>query len=120
MANPQRGSVALQAGDRAYTLSLSVNAMCELEDAIGQPISQIAEQLNRAESVRLSTVRALVWAALRDHHPETTLAQAGELMSAVGVPAVMEKIGEAFQLAFPDGGEGAPAGGKNPRRAKAG
>lgn len=102
MANPHRGSVALQAGDRAYTLSFSVNALCELEDALEQPVAQIANALNDPDTVRLTTVRALVWAALRDHHEDVTLKGAGEIITDAGMPACMEAIGKAFKLAFPE------------------
>lgn len=101
MANPHRGSVALQVGDRAYTLSFSVNALCELEDHLGQPVAKIAETLNDPEAVRLTTVRALVWAALLDHHEDVDLRQAGHIATEATIPACMEAIGNAFHLAFP-------------------
>jgi len=116
MANPHRGSVALQVGDRAYTLSFSVNALCELEDLLGQPVAQIALSLNDPGNVRMSTVRALVWAALRDHHDETALKEAGQIATEAGVPACMEAIGKAFKLAFPEA-EGKEVG--RPPKAKA-
>lgn len=102
MANSHRGSVALQAGDRAYTMSFSVNALCELEDHLGQPVAKIAAGMNNPEDVRLTTVRALVWAGLRDHHPETDMKAAGEIASEAGIPACMDAVGKAFALAFPD------------------
>src|SRR5690606_10545533 len=114
MANPHRGSVALQVGDRAYTLSFSVNAICELEDALGQPVAKIAADLNDPENVRMSTVRAIIWAALRDHHSEVDLKGAGEIATEAGIPACMEAIGKAFNLAFPEEKEAA-----RPRKAKA-
>jgi hypothetical protein len=115
MANPVRGSVALQAAERAYTLSFSINALCELEEQLGQPIAQIATTLGKPEEIRLGTVRALVWAATRDHHPEIDLKSAGDVIDAAGVQDVMAVIGKAFQLAFPAPAEGAPT---NPRKAK--
>ncbi|WP_173931391.1 GTA-gp10 family protein [Chelativorans sp. Marseille-P2723] len=102
MANPHRGSVALQVGGRAYTLSFSVNALCELEDALGQPVAQIANALNDPDTARLSTVRALVWAGLRDHHDEVGVKEAGDIITDAGIPACMEAIGKAFKAAFPE------------------
>jgi hypothetical protein len=116
MANPHRGQVALQAGERAYALSFSVNAICELEDALGQPVNQIARGMETPDQVRMSTIRALLWAALRDHHEDVGLKQAGEIATEAGVPAVMEAIGEAFRLAFPDQ---EASGSPRPRKAKA-
>lgn len=115
MANPHRGSVALQVGDRAYTLSFSVNALCELEDHLGKPIAKIADGLNDPANVRMSVVRALLWAGLRDHHDEIDLKAAGLIASDAGIPAVMEAIGKAFSLAFPEA-ETTPA---NPKTATA-
>lgn len=115
MANPLRGSVALQVGDRAYTLSFSINALCELEEHMEQPIAQIATALAKPDQIRLGAVRALVWAATRDHHPEIDLKAAGDVIDAAGVQQVMPVIGKAFQLAFPAPTEGVA---KNPPKAK--
>src|SRR5690606_4502101 len=103
MANPFRGGVPLTVGDKTYTLSFSVNAICELEDHFGgKPVAQIADGLDDPKNVRMSTVRALVWAGLRDHHEEVSLKDAGLLASEAGVPACMEAVGRACQLAFPE------------------
>lgn len=102
MANPHRGSVALQAGDRAYTLSFSVNAICELETELDKPVSEIIAGIQDPKQLRLSSVRALVWAALRDHHEEVTIKDAGLIATDAGIQAAVEKVGEAFKLAFPE------------------
>lgn len=62
----------------------------------------------------MTTVRALIWAALRDYHEEVDLKEAGAIASEAGMPAVMEAIGRAFQLAFPEAADNA-----NPRKAPA-
>lgn len=116
MANPHRGSVALAADDYEYSLSFSVNALCELEAAIDQPVAKIVAQMQKPEEVRLSTVRLLLWAALRDYHPEIDLLHAGRIASAAGIPACMACIGKAFQVAFPSQ---EASGGARPPKAKA-
>ena len=108
MANPHRGQVDIKAGDRTFTLSFSINAMCELEDLMGEPIARIAQGLGDAGSVKISTVRALVWAALRDKHPEVTLEGAGDIIADAGVNGVMEAIGRAFAMAFPEQSKARP------------
>lgn len=113
MANPNRGVVEIDIEERSYKLSFSVNALCELEDKLDRPVPEIAASLEDPARVRMSTVRALVWAGLRDHHEDTTIEQAGDLVTAAGIPAVMEAIGRAFALAFPEAKEA-----KNPRVAK--
>lgn len=102
MANPNRGEVALLVGDQEYKLAFSINAICELEDAMDMPVAKIADRLNDAENIRMSLIRTVVWAALRDHHEDVSAKEAGRIASTVGVPAVMEAIGKAFTLAFPE------------------
>ncbi len=114
MANPHRGSVALQAGDTAYSLSFSINAICELEDAMGKPVAQIAEDLRDEANVRMSTIRKVVWAALLDHH-DLDLKEAGTVATDAGLPACMEAVGKAFALTFPEA-----KGKTNPRKAARG
>lgn len=113
MANQNRGEVTFPAGDKEYKLSFSVNALCELEDALDMPVAKIGDLLNDPVNLRLSTVRTVIWAALRDHHEDIDIKEAGKL--ATDIPLVMSKIGEAFQLAFPQGGNDA-----RPPKAKAG
>lgn len=115
MANPHRGSVALQAGDRAYTLSFSVNAICELEAELDKPVSEIIASIQDPKQLRLSSVRALVWAALRDHHEDVTVKDAGIITTDAGIQVAVEKVGEAFKLAFPEA-----KGKANPPKAAAG
>lgn len=116
MANPHKGQVALNVDGKDYTLSFSINALCELEDALGESVNAIAAQMGDSSKVRLKTIRTLVWAALLDHHPGTSVEEAGNIISAAGVPAAMEAIGGAFAKAFPDPKEG-KANGSRPRKA---
>ncbi|MHA6641349.1 GTA-gp10 family protein [Mesorhizobium sp. A623] len=105
MANPNRGQVALTVGDLEYKLSFSVNAICELETELDKSVSEIIASIQDPKQLRLSSVRALVWAALRDHHEEITIKEAGLIATAAGIQVVVEKIGHAFKLAFPDAPE---------------
>lgn len=100
MANPHRGQVPLQVGGTTYTLCLSANALCELEDYTGETVGAITEKLN-GSSVGMKTIRALVWAALQDHHPEVDIKAAGNIITLAGMNACMEAIGKAFEYAFP-------------------
>ena len=116
MANPNRGEVALHVGDLEYTLSFSINAVCELEDAMDMPVAKIADSLNDTANVRMSMIRTVIWAALRDHHEAVTVKEAGKIASDAGIPVVMEAIGKAFAAAFPEAqGKGNP-----PKAVKAG
>lgn len=95
MANPHRGEVAFKAGDKAYTLTYTINAVCELEAALGKGVSEIVSDMSR-----VSTVRAVLWAGLRHHH-KVTLEEAGDIMHAAGAAATAQAINSAMGLAFP-------------------
>jgi hypothetical protein len=117
MANPHRGEVALKAGDKAYTASFSINAMCDLEQLMRRSIVEIAMELEMVESnpttLRMGTVRAVTWAALRQHHPELTEADAGDILAEAGFAEVMKVVLQAIYAAFPaapKGGSGRPQG----------
>ncbi|NGP19297.1 hypothetical protein [Devosia aurantiaca] len=121
MANPHLGEVPLIAGDATYKVSLSLNAMCELEDAFGRPLLEVIGDLQAAQAdpkgLRITTIRMLVWGALQDHHPDIDLKRAGVIAGEAGLPIVMEAIIKAIHLAFPQ----AKAGTKpNPRKAPRG
>ncbi len=112
MANPNRGGVAVRAGDEEWTFSFSVNALCELEDYFGKPVSKIVKALGDADNMRIKDVRAFVWAALLDHNAEITLKEAGEVSSKIGVLTCLEKVSKALELAFPTKAK------KNPPKAR--
>lgn len=111
MANRQKGEVGFELDGVEYTLSFSINALCELEDAMGASVQEFAPKL--ANGVDMRTARLLVWAGMRDHHEEVTVKEAGRIASAYGLPEIMGKITDAFQLAFPE----EPASGKKRKAA---
>jgi hypothetical protein len=120
MANPHRGEVALTVGDKAYTLSFGINAMCELEALLKRSIVEVALELEMVATapttLRMSTIRAVTWAALRDHHPSITEHEAGEIVGEAGFAKVMEVVLQAIHAAFPasagkGGGSRPPAAG---------
>ncbi len=116
MANQNRSAVALEAGDKVYSLRFSTNAICELEEHFGKPIMAIVNDLEDESRVGMGLVRAIVWAALLEQNPNITHKEAGRILDEAGQQVVMEKIGLALQRFFPDG----EASDKpRPRKAKA-
>lgn len=106
MANPHKGEVALKAGGATYTLRFSVNALVELEEAAGKGIIVLSQELSSVETMTLGLVRKVLWAGLREHHPDLDLKAAGELiLEAGGIQKVMGPIGIALERAFPDKGQ---------------
>lgn len=118
MANPNRGQVALKAGDGEYMLSYSVNSLCELEDALDLPIASIITTMQNPEKLRMKFIRALMWAGLQDRHDEVSITDAGLIITDVGIKSAMEAVQQAFKLAFPDAPKGVKAP-KNPPKAEA-
>ncbi len=113
MANPHRGAVAVRVGEDEWTFSFSINALCELEDCLGKPVPQIVDALGDPASLRISDVRALVWAGMLDYHNGILLKEAGAVASDIGVLLCLEKVGKALEIAF-------PAAKDHPRKAKKG
>jgi hypothetical protein len=106
MANRVRGEVGFEADGKSYTLRYSTNALCELEDHFNQPINAIIGALQDKSSLRITMIRAVVLFGLRDKQPDMTELAAGEIISAVGLAAMVLKVGEALKAAFPDAIEG--------------
>jgi hypothetical protein len=141
MANPHMGEVAVEIGGTPYTLVFNVNAICEIEDLLGRTWIDIArelqtwapktaangkpaqeteaETLDRASRVDMRLIRALFWGALREHHDEVTLKQAGALMDGVQGGA-LDVLNKLFERIGSDSDKGAvspnppPPGRKKP------
>ena len=45
MANRHRGEVDFKVGDKTYTMRLSADAICQLEDATGNSVLTLIERL---------------------------------------------------------------------------
>lgn len=96
--------VVISLGEEHYrTIKFDMNAVCRLEKELGHSIAQIDWN-----HVGFSTLRTLLWACLRHSVRNLTLEQAGDFIDqAPGetlpkrMKYVIEKVGEAFGLAFP-------------------
>jgi len=84
--------------DKERHIRFSFNALCLLEDTLGLPISDIGEALGGA--VKLSTIRALLYAGLSDEDPAMTLRQAGALIETGRLTEIADAIRRAFEAAF--------------------
>jgi hypothetical protein len=105
MANRQRGHVAIEL-DRVRRLKYDFNAVCELEDALGKPVTQLKQ-----ENVGFREMRAMLWAGLLHEEPDLTIQEAGALAGeAESIEYVTEKVVEAFALGLggEKGNEGKP------------
>ena len=102
MGNPHKGEVEFTVGKKVYTLHFSINAMCELEEAMGGAgITELAMQMSDPSKFKLKDMRTMFWAGLRDHHEAMTAQDAGRLMNDLGMMEAMNLVAKAFTLAFP-------------------
>lgn len=120
MANRERGEVTLVAGGRVYTLRLTTNACCELEEYAGKTSDEVIAGVNRGS---FSDVRLLLWMALRDKHPDVAtetveaLTVMGDLIDAAGGrAAVIERL---RVLVILNSAPEAKGGAARPRKAQA-
>lgn len=120
MANPIKGEVAFEAGGRAYTLVLDINALCTLEDRLDMSVDQIAASLGKG--MRLGVLRLMFWAGLQAKHPGVPEVGVGDILGDLirehGAQRAGELIGQAFTAAFPQAKEDANAS-EDPRKTAA-
>jgi hypothetical protein len=113
--NPLRGEVSFEADGVPMTLVFSIDSLCVLEDRLDMSVSAIGQKMS--EDMRIGFLRSVFWAGLREHHPEISEREAGELITAVGAQEVGALIGAAFSLAFTPPTKGAANGADRPRKA---
>lgn len=77
MANPYRGEVELKVGEETYTIVFSINVLCDIEEA--HPGINILGDFSK-----LSNIRYLLLAGLRERHPKITKADAGRILQEAG------------------------------------
>lgn len=121
MANAHKGEVDLVVGEgegrRTLVLRLGTNAMAEIEtlldgaDFATEIIPSLRDGRNRA-----TYIRAVIWAAARQHQPTIDLLSVGDLIDEFPTE-IGEALSKLIRLAFPTAEEGSkgnppkPAGG---------
>lgn len=118
MANRVRGDVGLLLGGQAFTLCFDINALCALEDGLGVDVSELGDLMGG--SVKLKTIRTLLWAGLQHHHAGITETEVGQVMQIADLAEVAQKVSEAFAAAFPTPEAGQSAAGPRKAPARAG
>jgi len=64
MANPMKGQIKLKLGDKEYNARLTIDAIMQIEDAVGCGIIKLATKMADAD-IRMSDVVAVLLHALR-------------------------------------------------------
>lgn len=112
MTNKLRGEVALSVGSgdtaKTYILRFSANALCDLEEITGKSIMNIMADVKDPEKMSMTTVRAMIYAGLKEHHPKITLQDAGNIVQDLTMLGAYLKVAEAAKAAFPDVEEDPP------------
>jgi len=117
MANRIYGEAMLcLSDDRELTLRFDFGALVEAEEAAGVGTQEMMKEL-AGGGARLKTARAMLYGALRYHHPDVSLAEAGDLLMVDG-EAISEALGRAMQemaeRRSPNPPNGAAAKGRKP------
>ena len=82
MANRFLGEASTTVDGKSWTLRLDFNAMAEIEDKLGRSALDVLQEIEAGKSVLVTTLRAVVWSMLIEHHPEATARDAGNVLSA--------------------------------------
>jgi len=116
MANEIKGEFDVPVGDKTYKCHLDVNALCEAEELLGESAGDFAPKIGGGD---MRTLRAVMWAALREHHSDVDLHQAGvivfELTPSKASNHLVLGMARAFPVAKAASKAGASEGGSRPR-----
>lgn len=97
MANPHRGEVSFKAGETTYKLDLTTNGICAAEAEVNCGIREMMHSMSR-----MTYARAILWAALLEHHPEFSEPKlVGPLIDAAGLDEVGKVLARGFTVWFP-------------------
>ena len=94
MANKQKNEVSIML-DKKRTIRFTLNALAEIEDALGVPLSKLSEV-----ELGVKTVRTMLWAGLLHEDDELTEKQVGNWVDFENLEEVQTKVTEAFSMAM--------------------
>jgi hypothetical protein len=97
--NPLRGEAPFKAGASKFTLLFDINVFCELEDETGLDLPALMEAIGNRPSFKL--LRSIFCAGLQEHHPGTSIKEAGNIMSDAGMEGIKDALQRAMQAAMP-------------------
>lgn len=113
MANAFKGEVSLTHDGQNYTMVLDFNALCDFEGETGKN-ALIALDGMESGNISATDLRVLMWAGLRQRHPDITLPMAGSILSQNA-----DAIQRAAAAAQPEADGTAPGKRKRPTKARA-
>jgi hypothetical protein len=92
MANKHRGMVAIEL-DKKRNLRYTMNALAEIEDRLGVPLSEMGNV-----KMTIKNVRVILWAGLIHEDKELTPEDVGDMVDISNFEEVQEKVAEAFSM----------------------
>ena len=99
MPNPIKGEVPLKLSDgREFVLVLDMEALVEAETAYRKPLAQLMAD---ASAGFVGASRALLYGAMRAHHPSVTLRDASAMFMQHG-EEVSQALSDAAEAAMPE------------------
>lgn len=100
MANKRRGEVALQLGDKRYTLCLTLGALSELEEAFGaDDLMALAERFGTGRLASRDLLRLLT-VALRGGGHDVSAVDVASLPLTEGIEPVASAIADLLIVTF--------------------
>jgi hypothetical protein len=100
MANRHRGEVTLVIGGEIFALRLTLQALAEIEAALGAgDLQGIGERFAEGRAGARDLI-ALIGAAVRGGGSKLTDAEVAERMGAEELPGAVAALGELFALSF--------------------
>jgi len=108
-----QGDVTLKAGGDTYTIRMSMNAICDIEEESGRSFSEVTDEMSAKTKVSVRLTRLLLWGGLQEHHEGMTIKGAGVVLEAAGLPDTISAVGKAIGAAFGSGDDKPKAKGKD-------
>lgn len=93
MANAQKAIVPIKL-DKERNLRFTLNALAEIEDKLGIPLSKMGEV-----DLGIKAVRTMLWAGLIHEDPQITEQEVGNMVDFDNMAYIQEKLSEAFAKA---------------------
>ena len=93
MANKQKGIIAITL-DKKRNIRFTLNALAEIEDSLGVPLSKLSEV-----ELGVKSVRTMLWAGLIHEDEALTEREVGNMVDFDNLEEVQAKVSEAFAVA---------------------
>lgn len=102
MANPLRGQISLNLGQKEYKARLTVDAIMQIEDALDMGIIKVAQNMAQGD-VRLGSIVKILTPALRGGGNNLQEADVIKLIQQAGIVEATRVVAEMLALVLSSG-----------------